>query len=142
MLTHDEVLLSGFQGWWECAIAYEDGVLISIYFHTAQWQGASCDNCTFTCHTGNTPFTREDRRQEGIFNGLYEWVKEQKGYGKVVYQSGDYPHDAEAVFAQFDISMGGVRAGQLIPEGYQDRLPLVIGTFNRIAAQRGLQGIT
>lgn len=139
-LTPEEVIAIGWASKWQCAYAHEDGVLVSIYLHTDQHRTESCDNCTLTCHIGSTPFTREDRRKEGIFNGLYEWVKQQHGYGLVVYNSGDYPPDFLSVASQFNIELG-VLSGELKPEGYQERLPLVIGTFNRIAEIKGLAGI-
>ena len=139
-LTEDEVLRVGRGAEWKCGIAHEDGVLVAIYWHTTAYRTQSCDSCTLACHTGSTPFTREDRRQEGIFRNLYEWVRAENGYDTVLYNSGDYPPDFLAVQAQYNVEFG-VMSGSLVPEDYQSRLPLVVGEFNRIAAVRGLAGV-
>jgi hypothetical protein len=125
---------------WKCSIAYENGVLIAFYWHTDQYREQSCDECTMNCHIGSTPFTRPERRQEGIFNALYAWTRQQMGYDNIVYQSGAYPSDFFAVQSQFDVRFG-VLSGEFIPESYQERLPKVITEFNKIAAIRGLVGI-
>jgi hypothetical protein len=139
-LTTEEVIYSGFSAKWSCSYAYEDGVLLSIYYHTVAHRTESCDNCTLKCHIGSTPFTREDRRNEGIFNGLYAWIREQYNYDTVVYNSGDYPPDFDAVQAAFDVKLG-VLSGQRVAEGYADRLPLVLNAFNKIAEVKGLVGV-